>query len=141
MRKLRPEVERQLRLDWLSSVNEIADLGLQRRSWLDPLVRNPHWSYVEFCESFPKLDQLEGAREEGWLKQSEYEILSELRRAIHAHTPPSGKDYDHAVILADPAWQAVVAVAERAKQRLLAIVRDDDGRQALSGPLSHKPYQ
>jgi hypothetical protein len=135
MGRLGPEVERRLRLGWFGSVNEIADLGLQRRKWLDRAVRNPHWSYVEFCESFPKPDQLKSAHEEGWLKETEYEILSELERAIDAYTSPGGKDYDHAAILADPAWRAVVAAAERAKQRLLMVVTDDDGRRILSEPM------
>jgi len=139
--KLDPEVERQLRLNWLGCVNEVADLGLQRRSWLDPLVRNPHWSYVEFCESYPQPDQLESARGEGWLAQAEYDILAELGCAISAHKSPGGKDYDHAMILSDPAWQAVVAAAEQAKQRLLAVVTDDDGRRALLEPLSHEAYR
>jgi hypothetical protein len=42
-----------LREQWWGSLSEIADLALQRRTWLDPKNGNPHWSYVEFGYSYP----------------------------------------------------------------------------------------
>jgi len=126
-------VASQLRSSWFGSVAEIADLDLQRRTWLDKANRNPHWSYVEFVCSFPGDDQLEHARREGWLSKRELGILSELRRTLVSHTAPEGDDYNHNAILGDPAWHAVVAAAEQAKQQLLAIVHDRVEREILQG--------
>jgi hypothetical protein len=123
----------QLRTSWFGSVAEIADLDLQRRTWLDKANRNPHWSYVEFVCSFPDDDQLEHAHREGWLSERELGILSELRQILVSHAAPRGDDYDLATILDDPTWHAVAAAAEHAKQQLLAITRNRSEREVLAG--------
>jgi hypothetical protein len=127
------DIASQLRTSWFGSVAEIADIDLQRRTWLDKANRNPHWSYVEFVSSFPDDDQLEHARREGWLSKQEFEILSDLRRALVSHAAPGGDDYDHVAVLDDPAWRAVVATAERAKQQLLPIAHSRIEREVLLG--------
>ena len=33
-----------LRTQWLHALTELADLDLQRRTWLDLTNKNPHWS-------------------------------------------------------------------------------------------------
>jgi hypothetical protein len=129
--KAEQSITSQLRTSWFSSVAEIADLDLQRRTWLDKANRNPHWSYVEFVCSFPQEDQLEHAHREGWLSKRELGILSDLRRILLSHAAPCGDDYDHARILDDPNWHAVAAAAEHAKQQLLAIVRNRAERESL----------
>jgi hypothetical protein len=126
-------VARQLRRSWFSSVQQVSDLALQRRTWLDPTNRNPHWSYVEFASSYPDSSQLAGAYADGWLTAGEFGILSELRRAIDAHSAPKGNNYDLAAILEDPAWHVVVEVAERARLQLLTTITDHSERQMLLG--------
>ncbi len=128
-------VAEQLRRMWFCSVNEISDIGLQRRTWLDATNRNPHWSYIEFIESYPKDDQLQHAVKQGWLSAEEFGILSELRRILVAHSPPRGDDYDNAAVLEDPAWHSVVETAERAKQQLLSITTDQIEREMLLGTM------
>jgi hypothetical protein len=94
---------------------------------------SPHWSYVEFCCCFPSDDQLKFALDRGHLSEAEFDLLATLGRAITQHEPPQGNHYDHFAILADPAWQAVVAKAEKTLQELLLIVSDPTERSYLIG--------
>ena len=128
-------VSDQLRRWWFCRVNEISDIGLQRRTWLDATSRNPHWSYIEFIESYPDDDQLLHALNQGWLSADEFNVLSELGRILAAHSPPGGDDYDNAAVLEDPAWHSVVEAAERAKRRLLSITTDQHEREMLLGTI------
>jgi hypothetical protein len=123
----------QLRRIWFLSVYELSNIDLQRRTWLDHTNTNPHWSYVEFIEVYPDREQLSDALQHGWLSQREFEVLSELRKLLEAHTPPSRDYYDHDAILADPAWQAIVDAAERARQHLLTMTTDRQERNMLLG--------
>jgi len=109
-----------LRRWWFGSVYEIADIELQRSTWLTPPTPSPHWSYVEFCCCFPDADQLKFALDRGNLSEAEFDLLISLRKAIGEHRPPQGNHYDHSAILADPAWQAVVANAEENSPKTLA---------------------
>src|SRR4051794_22061446 len=102
---------RSLRTQWLAALDEIADIELQRRMWLDPANTNPHWSYVEFVCSFPDNDQLADAHKRGWLSSSEADILVKFGRALFAHQSPTGKDFDHEAVLNDPAWHDIVRAA------------------------------
>ncbi len=126
-------VASQLRRWWFCRVSELSDIGLQRRTWLDTTNRNPHWSYIEFIESYPDHDQLLDALKQGWLTAAEFEILSELGRILDSHTAPAGNHYDNAAVLDDPAWQSVVEAAERARQQLLSMTTDQDEREMLLG--------
>lgn len=122
----------QLRSGWLSLVSEIADLDLQRRTWLDPSNRNPHWSYIEFVSSFPDREQISQGLQEGWLKEAEGDALNDLRVAIDAYSPPGNDPYDNAAVIGDPAWRSVAAAAELVKRQLLAAA-PEQGRAALHG--------
>ncbi len=126
-----PEIQRYLRCHWFSGVQELADLDLQKITWLDRQNSNPHWSYVEFCCSYPMEDQLAEAHAHRWLTDEEVHLLRTLNEAISAHSSPTGNDYDHEAILQDPAWLEVVELAKRTQQRLLAIVENEDERAAL----------
>jgi hypothetical protein len=126
-----PDAIAALRRNWFASIQELSDIDLQRRKWLDVTNRNPHWSYIEFTCSYPDSDQLEHAYLERWLTTIELEILSEVERAIDSYSAPKFDDYDNEAILADPAWHAVVEIAAAARQRLLAIIADAGERQAL----------
>ncbi|MFG1179667.1 hypothetical protein V5F31_06620 [Xanthobacter sp. V7C-4] len=113
------------------SVNELADLPLQRRTWLNPPTPSPHWTYVEFCCSYPDFEQLTFYRDHNIISADEFEALTPLYDAIIAHAPPGSRLYDHVAILDDPAWHEVVALAERVRQRIIALVSDPDERQCL----------
>ena len=124
---------RRLRKWWFCRVHELADIELQRRTWLDPANLNPHWSYIEFVESYPASDQLQEALNRGWLTREEFDLLDELGALVFSHQAPGGDDYDNAAVLADPAWQAVVNAAAKAQQRLLSMTEDRGERATLSG--------
>lgn len=128
-------VQGQLRSSWFAQVYEISDINLQRRTWLDPTNRNPHWSYIEFVEAYPQDDQLSYARDHGWLAADEFKVLSELRHVLVGYSPPQDRVYDNAAVLDDPAWESVVTAAERARQQLLATTSDQQERNLLLGRL------
>lgn len=121
----------QLRSWWFCLVAEIADIDLQRRTWLDRANQNPHWSYVEFASSYPDHDQILHARQQGWLTAREFEILNELRLLLDAYPPPGNDPYDNAAILDDPAWRSIVEAANRAKRQLLSATTDKHEEEVL----------
>jgi hypothetical protein len=99
--------------------------------WLDVTNRNPHWSYIEFVSKYPEADQLADARERDWLTAGEFEIMSGFGLKLSAHTAPGGDGYDNAAILDDPAWHAVIAAAQLARQELVSFVTDQSEREIL----------
>jgi hypothetical protein len=124
-----------LRRWWFGSVYEVADIEFQRRTWLTPPTPSPHWSYVEFCCSYPDADQLQSARDRGHLSDKEFELLGALCNALISHKPPGGNYYDSLAILEDPAWHAVVEKAERIRQQLLTLTEDPIERSYLMGKI------
>ena len=122
-----------LRRQWFGSVYEMADIGYQRRTWLSPPNSSPHWSYIEFCSSYPHADQLEFARDRGHLNSEEFDLLVALLEAILSHKAKD--DYDNRAILEDPDWRGVVAKAEAIRQRLLALTVDAVERSYLMGKM------
>jgi hypothetical protein len=122
-----------LRRQWFGSVREMADIDYQRRTWLSPPDNNPHWSYIEFCSSYPDADQLKFAQDRRHLNAEEFELLIALGDAINSHKAKD--DYDNRAILEDPSWRAVVSKAEAIRQRLLALTVDAVERSYLSGKL------
>ncbi|CCD94101.1 hypothetical protein BRAO375_310001 [Bradyrhizobium sp. ORS 375] len=73
-----------LRRQWFGSVHEIADISYQRRTWLAPPIGSQHWCYVEFCYSYPDADQLQFARDCGYLISQEFNLLSATDEAIRS---------------------------------------------------------
>lgn len=122
-----------LRRQWFGSVYEIADMDYQRRTWLSPPTSSPHWSYVEFCCSYPGADQLQFARDRGHLSSKEFDLLSALGETILSHKV--NDDYDNGAILEDPGWHVVVAKAKTVRQQLLAITVNTVERSYLTGEM------
>jgi hypothetical protein len=117
------------RTNWLSSIQELADLDMQRATWLNPHGKNPHFSFVEYVTCY--FDDLRFGEEEGGyaariadnlLSQEEAAAVSEFHTLFNNYKSPT-HDYDHCAILQDPEWLRVVAAA-RAAQALLAIMID-----------------
>jgi hypothetical protein len=110
------ETRQIIRRNWLCALEEIADLELQRRTWVDPTnTNNPHWSYIEFICSYPSSEELADAPKKGYLSLREAEILTDFRRILVSHKPPAGDAWDNEAVLNDPAWHQVVAAARNAK--------------------------
>ena len=110
------ETRQILRRNWFSALVEIADLQLQRRTWLNSTnANNPHWSYIEFACSYPDNEQLAEGLEKGYLLPREAEILIAFGRVLMGYKPPKGDAWDNKAVLNDPAWHLVVKAAQKAK--------------------------
>ncbi|MFI5030500.1 MAG: hypothetical protein ACHQPH_07355 [Reyranellales bacterium] len=134
-----PAFRQYWRLNWLGSLNEFADIGLQRRMWLDLTNRNPHWSYVEFmCKYFDDVicdrtyAQLVA---EGLVSAAEATLVEPLHALLDEHEAPDGNDSNAAGVLADPAWLAITEIAKATNLRLVALLADPSERAALLSPI------
>lgn len=107
---------------WLDSINELASLDLQIKSWLDKENSNPHWSFVEFmCTYFDDLsleDNYHYARNNGWITTQEFGIIREWHEALDKYNSPHNDDYDHEGILHDQKWLAIVEIGQTVKEKL-----------------------
>jgi hypothetical protein len=112
------ETGQRLRANWLLALSEIAAIGLQRRNWLDPKQSNPHWSYLEFVESYPTVEQLSDAAARGWLSRLEADVLQRFSQTLLSYEAPGADAYDHQAILDDPAWHEVTRLAKAALDEL-----------------------
>ena len=116
------------RAHWLGSIEEISDIAMQRATWLNPSNGNPHYSYVEYrCSYFDDLHLDEGYDtliEEGFVTTAEAGAVSEFHALLSAHEPPTGDQYDHQAILADPNWLAVTQAGRAAADRLEPLLTD-----------------
>ena len=76
--KDREKHKEQWRSRWLSCLNELTSIELQKKSWVDKSNTNPHWSFVEFmCSYFDDLaidNQYEYPLTENWITKNEFEI-------------------------------------------------------------------
>jgi len=115
---MEPDVRKLLRQQWRVALEEIADLELQHRTWLDPQNENPHWSYIEFTCCYPDAATIRQAASQGYLSPVEVDIFSDFGQILDAYQPPTGGQYAHGAILIDPAWHAVVAAAQEALAKL-----------------------
>lgn len=107
---------------WLSSINELTSIELQRISWLDKENTNPHWSFVEFmCCYFDDLaidDSYKYQLERNWVTETEYQIILDWHSKLDKYEAPNKGDYDVAKILEDKNWLRIVELGERVKERL-----------------------
>lgn len=128
------------RSNWLSSIQELADLEMQRATWLNPHNGNPHYSFVEYIEVY--FDDLAlgdvgggyAARvAEGLLSDEEAAAASRLHALLDRYESPTD-DYDHLAILEDPAWHHVVGAAREAQASLSTIIVQPEERASLLLP-------
>jgi len=112
------DIRSRLRKQWWQSLQEIADLELQHRTWLNEENSNPHWSYLEFVCSYPDDEVLRQAVEQCYLSKTEAGIFLRFLRTLHTYQPPAGGNYAHGAILLDPKWHAIVSAAQAALEQL-----------------------
>ena len=107
---------------WLSSINELTSIELQRTSWLDKENTNPHWSFVEFmCCYFDDLvidDNYKYQLENNWITETEYQIILKWHSELDNYEAPSKDDYDVVKILEDKNWLRIVDLGEKVKEKL-----------------------
>jgi hypothetical protein len=124
------------RLRWLAAIREVADIGLQRSTWLNAGDPNQHFTFVEFaCGYFDDLGLRHGYGEAlalRFLSAEEAAAVASLHAVFDAYASPAGDDSDHEAILADPHWLAVVIEAEVARSRLAAILQTPAEASALT---------
>ena len=48
----KPKLRKAWRKNWLGSLEEVADVEMQRSTWLNPDNCNPHYSFVEYVECY-----------------------------------------------------------------------------------------
>lgn len=130
------EIRPNWRRNWLICIAEFSDYELQRRSWLGgPEYDSPYWSFVEWmCRYFDDFSLslgYAGFVNDGLVTSAEAKAVEAFHKAAKAYRPPAEDDYNHNAILADPAWQHVVALADAARQALLTIIQEPAERAIL----------
>lgn len=132
------------RANWLSAIQQLADVDMQRATWLNPRSGNPHFSFVEYVECYfgdlllGEQDGSYAARvEQGLLSAAEATVVSEFHSALDRYEPPNGDDYDHQAILDDPAWHGVVEAAKEAQHRLARLLEEPTERARLLKASEH----
>ena len=135
------ELRKNWREQWLSSIQEFADIETQRAKWLDPDNTNPHWSFVEImCSYFNDLSLDKGdLGYAGWIARSiitaaEAGAVADFHAIADSYDSPRGDDYDNAAVLNDPKWLRVVEAAKAAQSRLAELITDANERQILLHP-------
>ena len=142
--------------NWLSSVQEFADLETQERRWLDIAEPSPHFCFVEYVASYfdglglsehkgnsieafladvsdPGPYTFSSALKRGDICIQEVEATAKFHRLIVSYEVPendTGYTSDEE-ILSDPKWIKVVNAAQSAQGNLLSIISDPKERQIL----------
>jgi len=125
------------RANWLRSIQELADLEMQRATWLNPHSGNVHYSFVEYVESY--FSDLALAKDSGGypariaenlLSEEEAAAVCRFHVLFDSYKPPTDW-YDHDAILEDPKWLDVVDAAQTAQARLATIINDLIEKQSL----------
>ncbi|MPM08933.1 hypothetical protein SDC9_55249 [bioreactor metagenome] len=118
--------------NWLSCINELTSLNLQKQCWLDKTNTNPHWSFVEFmCCYFDDLaieDNYKYPLENGWLAKQEFEIIKDWHESLGKYESPNNNDYDHQAILSDSRWLDILQMGLAMKSKLEAILDENERR-------------
>jgi len=114
---------------WLSCINELTSLDLQRKSWLDNTHSNPHWTFVEFmCSYFDDLAIDENYKyqlDKDWVTNNEFEIIEDWHNALDKYNS-SKNDYDNEAILNDPEWLKILQIGVATRNNLAKILNDTE---------------
>jgi hypothetical protein len=129
---------------WLSCINELTSLELQRKSWLDLTNTNPHWSFGEFmCSYFDDLgidNNYEYQLNKGWISKSEFELIESWHKLLDRYNAPMKDDYDVEAILKDKEWQLIVEQGQKAKTELSKILSEDESK-ILNEEIDYTQYK
>jgi hypothetical protein len=125
---------------WLTSINELTDIELQKKSWLDFSNKNPHWSFVEFnCVYFDEiLADFDYAHylEIRWINSNEYDIIYSWHDELDKYFAPDGDHYNHEIILKDKNWLDIVKLGLKTKKTLINILKLKE-REILMNKISY----
>jgi hypothetical protein len=128
---------------WLSSLNELTSLELQRASWLDKENANPHWSFVEFmCVYFDDLcnnNNYENQLKNGWLSQSEFETIKNWHELLGKYDSPKNDDHNCESIINDDVWQMIVREGQSVIKQLQVSLSEKE-IQILTKEIDYTKY-
>jgi hypothetical protein len=129
---------------WLSSINELTSIELQRKSWLDKENTNPHWSFVEFmCSYFDDLvidDNYKYQIEKNWISKDEHLIISDWHSKLDKYEAPNKDDYNIVGILEDDNWLNIVEIGRAAKEKLVNQLTKDE-KEILIETIDYTRYK
>ena len=141
--KDREKHKEQWRSRWLSCLNELTSIELQKKSWVDKSNTNPHWSFVEFmCSYFDDLaidNQYEYPLTENWITKNEFEIIKKWHGLLDKYDSPSNDGYDVVNILEDRNWQLIVEEGQKAKIELSKIISNSE-KQILNEEIDYTKF-
>ena len=140
----KPKLRKAWRKNWWGSLEEMADVDMQRSTWLNPDNCNPHYSFVEYVECYFDglvLNDSEGGYSapiaEGLLTTEEARAVERFHQLLNVYEAPNDDDYDHNAILADERWLEVIAAAQSARLALSEIITDPAELSILFEPSIH----
>ena len=115
---------------WLDSINELTDLNLQEKSWLNENLKSPHWSFTEFmCCYFDDLHldlNYEDYIKADWITENEYEIIKYWHTKLNQYLSPNENEWVDNLILKDEKWLEILKIGEIAKQNLSKILNENE---------------
>lgn len=115
---------------WLNSIYELTTIDLQINSWLNQQNTNPHWSYIEFIETYfddlSLTDSYETILKQGWVTYQEYETIKEWHEKLDKYKAPDNDDHNHKAILEDSNWIEIVELGEKSKHQLAQMVNSKE---------------
>jgi len=137
------ELRKVWRPNWLSSINELTSLRLQKNSWLDKNAPSAHWTFVEFmCSYFDNLgidDNYKDPLKRKLLSSEEFEIIRPWHEALDKYKSPKNNDYAVNKILEDPSWLEIIEVGIKVKNELSKILSDEE-KNILLEEIDHRKY-
>jgi len=136
------KIIQRVRKNWLHSLLSLSDLQYQQERWLDPRIRNPHYTFIEFIESYgDTVYDYKEAIDNGLCTEEEYTVLEEFDRLLSEYDTPHPDFYDHAEILADPKWIHITNIGGEAMKRLRALIVDPEEQKIFDDKLYIKPLR
>ena len=128
---------------WLSSINELTDLELQKISWLDAKVENPHWTYVEFmCSYLNDLgleDNYKDPLERKLITTEELQIIMEWHKKLTEYEAPNKEHYNHTEILNDSKWTEILKLGLNSRLKLADIICEEE-KKILTEKINYLAY-
>ena len=128
---------------WLSSINELTDLELQKISWLDAKVENPHWTYVEFMCSYLNDLGLENnykdPLERKLITTEELQIIMEWHKKLTEYEAPNKEHYNHTEILNDSKWTEILKLGLNSRLKLADIICEEE-KKILTEKINYLAY-
>jgi hypothetical protein len=122
-----PLIRANVRRLWLECLSDLANFELQQH-WLDNMITNPAWSYVEFMCCY--FDGVLGGGYEGLIRDGiatieESRCVHDFHEALKQYEEPNGV-YDPGATLKDPHWREIVTLGQKSINELATLLTEAD---------------